>query len=116
MLRPIVASTTEATLVHNDRIRSAEDSTKGLNVEVHQHSTLPPHRNYLRDSDDSSQHPVMARTTAIRDPADVKKKNNLGSLQLRHVDSNQIILVPTPTNDPNGKHGSFLAMTLKPGC
>ncbi|KAF3038059.1 hypothetical protein E8E11_005361 [Didymella keratinophila] len=43
----------------------------------------------------------MARTTIIRDPADVKKTNNLGSLQLRHIDSNQIILIPTPTNDPN---------------
>lgn len=115
MLRLIVASTIEATLVHNDNIRSAEDSTKRLNVEVHQHSTLPPHRSYLRGSDSSSQQPVMARTTAMRDPADVQKKNNLGSFQLRHVDSNQIILIPTPTNDPNGKHGSFLAVTLKLG-
>lgn len=49
----------------------------------------------------------MTRTTTLRDPQDVKKKNNLGSLQLRHVDSNQIILIPTPTNDPNGKHKSF---------
>ena len=44
----------------------------------------------------------MARTTFVRDPAEVKKTNNLGSLQLRHIDSNQIILIPTPTNDPNG--------------
>ncbi|KAJ4989591.1 hypothetical protein SVAN01_04968 [Stagonosporopsis vannaccii] len=43
----------------------------------------------------------MAHTTIDHNPADSKKKSNLGSLQLRHVDSNQIILIPTPTNDPN---------------
>jgi hypothetical protein len=45
----------------------------------------------------------MVQTTTLRDPENVKK-NNLGSIQLRHVDSNQIILIPTPTNDPNGDH------------
>jgi hypothetical protein len=44
----------------------------------------------------------MATTTIDRDPKDAKKMHNLGSLRLRHVDSNQIILVPTPTADPNG--------------
>ncbi|KAH6684663.1 major facilitator superfamily domain-containing protein [Halenospora varia] len=43
----------------------------------------------------------MVRTTAQRDPEDAKKMHNLGSLRLRHLDSNQIILVPTPTADPN---------------
>lgn len=47
---------------------------------------------------------AMTRTTVIRDPTDMKKMNNLGRVQLRHVDSNQIILIPTPTNDPNGRH------------
>ncbi|KAF9696857.1 hypothetical protein EKO04_005704 [Ascochyta lentis] len=43
----------------------------------------------------------MGRTTTVRNPAEIRKKNNLGSLQLRHVDSNQIILIPSPTSDPN---------------
>ncbi|KAF2684645.1 MFS general substrate transporter [Lentithecium fluviatile CBS 122367] len=43
----------------------------------------------------------MAHTTPLRNPEDTKKTHNLGSLQLRHHESNQIILIPTPTNDPN---------------
>ncbi|KAF2648380.1 MFS general substrate transporter [Lophiostoma macrostomum CBS 122681] len=43
----------------------------------------------------------MARTTTITQTSHATKRHNLGSLQLRHVDSNQIILIPTPTNDPN---------------
>jgi hypothetical protein len=56
----------------------------------------------------------MARTTIVRDPADVKKTNNLGSLQLRHIDSNQIILIPTPTNDPNGEPDLLLRWLESP--
>lgn len=50
----------------------------------------------------------MVRTTAQRDPEDAKKMHNLGSLRLRHLDSNQIILVPTPTADPNGRLNPYL--------
>lgn len=56
----------------------------------------------------------MARTTVIRDPVDVKKTNNLGSLQLRHIDSNQIILIPTPTNNPNGEPYSLSRLPERP--
>lgn len=44
----------------------------------------------------------MTRTTQERSFAEITQKNTLGSLRLRHVDSNQIILIPTPTDDPNG--------------
>lgn len=44
---------------------------------------------------------AMARTMPReRQTADVRVDHNFGSLQLRHADSNQIILIPTPTNDP----------------
>lgn len=43
----------------------------------------------------------MTRTTQERSFAEITQKNTLGSLRLRHVDSNQIILIPTPTDDPN---------------
>lgn len=41
-----------------------------------------------------------------RKPEEVNEKHNFGSLQLRHAESNQIILIPTPTNDPNGEYNS----------
>lgn len=41
----------------------------------------------------------MVTTTKVRDGH--VKKHTLGSLRLRHHESNQIILIPTPTNDPN---------------
>lgn len=31
----------------------------------------------------------------------VVKKETLGNVQLRHHETNEIILVPTPTDDPN---------------
>ncbi len=31
----------------------------------------------------------------------IAKKETLGNVQLRHHETNEIILVPTPTNDPN---------------
>lgn len=49
----------------------------------------------------------MVQKTVDRDFEDQKKKHTLGSLRLRHHESNQIILIPTPTNDPNGKHGEL---------
>lgn len=42
----------------------------------------------------------MVLTTTDRD-VDKIRKHTLGSLRLRHHESNQIILIPTPTNDPN---------------
>lgn len=44
----------------------------------------------------------MVNTTIHRDSQDAKKTHNLGRLRLRHIDSNQIILIPTPSLDPNG--------------
>jgi hypothetical protein len=32
---------------------------------------------------------------------DEKKVNTLGTLRLRHHDSHEIILIPTPSQDPN---------------
>jgi len=45
----------------------------------------------------------MVATTFERNPEETKKLHNLGSLRLRNVDTNQVILIPTPSNDPNGK-------------
>jgi hypothetical protein len=52
----------------------------------------------------------------MRDQAGGRKTNNLGSLQLRHIGSNQIILIPTPTNDPNGRHAYASMMPVKYGA
>lgn len=46
----------------------------------------------------------MSTLMPIRTAEEMKEKHKLGSLQLRHADSNQIILIPTPTNDPNGEY------------
>jgi MFS family permease len=43
----------------------------------------------------------MVCTIVDRNSGNLKKIQNLGSLRLRHVDTNEIILIPTPTNDPN---------------
>lgn len=32
---------------------------------------------------------------------DIAKQNTLGNVRLRHIETNQIILVPTPSRDPN---------------
>lgn len=39
--------------------------------------------------------------TIVRDPDEVGQTATLGRLRLRHVDTNEIILIPTPSNDPN---------------
>lgn len=43
----------------------------------------------------------MVQKTNERDANGLKKKQTLNSLRLRHHES---ILIPTPTNDPNGGH------------
>jgi hypothetical protein len=80
-------------------------------------STLKPPRHFGRTSRrrklfTSTRHcegiaAKMVQKTVERDFEDQKKKHTLGSLRLRHHESNQIILIPTPTNDPNGKHGEL---------
>lgn len=35
-----------------------------------------------------------------RDPTEVAQTKTLGHLRLRHVDTNDIILIPTPSSDP----------------
>ncbi|KAK7514488.1 major facilitator superfamily domain-containing protein [Phyllosticta citriasiana] len=42
----------------------------------------------------------ISRLTADRPKEEVAKQNTLGSLRLRHEDTNDIILIPTPSNDP----------------
>jgi hypothetical protein len=42
---------------------------------------------------------MAAKTTTLR-PEGIQS-NNLGSLQLRHHETNEIILIPTPSGDPN---------------
>lgn len=39
--------------------------------------------------------------TQTRDEQEVGKSTALGHLRLRHVETNEIILIPTPSNDPN---------------
>ena len=43
----------------------------------------------------------MVKKTTERDAPDAGKLGTLGSLRLRHHQTNEIILVPTPSNDPN---------------
>ncbi|KAK7538432.1 major facilitator superfamily domain-containing protein [Phyllosticta citribraziliensis] len=42
----------------------------------------------------------ITRLTTDRPKEDLVKHNTLGSLRLRHEDTNDIILIPTPSNDP----------------
>ncbi|KAL2682265.1 major facilitator superfamily domain-containing protein [Phyllosticta citricarpa] len=42
----------------------------------------------------------ITRLTADRPKEELAKQNTLGSLRLRHEDTNDIILIPTPSNDP----------------
>lgn len=42
----------------------------------------------------------MAEKTKNRGSADAHKLT-LGSLRLRHHETNELILIPTPSNDPN---------------
>lgn len=43
----------------------------------------------------------MVHYTKDRDAEEVDHGTNLGHLRLRHAETNDIILIPTPTNDPN---------------
>jgi hypothetical protein len=49
------------------------------------------------------QNPAATNPPAGADPEDFKPEhvNTLGSIQLRHPVTNDIILIPTPSNDPN---------------
>ena len=45
---------------------------------------------------------MVTKTTLVRDEHhDLDHTNTLGSLQLRNVETNEIILIPTPSSDPN---------------
>ncbi|KAJ9635914.1 hypothetical protein H2201_000091 [Coniosporium apollinis] len=44
---------------------------------------------------------MKAQKTFDRDAAEISKVETLGSLRLRHHETNEIILIPTPSNDPN---------------
>jgi hypothetical protein len=43
----------------------------------------------------------MTGYTTERDAAEIDHGANLGRLRLRHIETNDIILIPTPSNDPN---------------
>jgi len=42
----------------------------------------------------------MVNYTTERDPDEIQRGNNLGHLRLRHAETNEIILIPTPSQDP----------------
>jgi len=42
----------------------------------------------------------MTKYTTDRDAEEVQHGTNLGHVRLRHVETNDIILIPTPSNDP----------------
>ena len=42
----------------------------------------------------------MKGVTVERDLQDLTKVNTLGSVRLHHVDTKEIILIPTPSEDP----------------
>lgn len=43
----------------------------------------------------------MTATTVERTSEEVTQTNTLGHLRLRNQQTNEIILIPTPSNDPN---------------
>ena len=43
----------------------------------------------------------MVNYTRERDPDEIQRGANLGHLRLRHAETNEIILIPTPSQDPN---------------
>lgn len=43
----------------------------------------------------------MVSYTTDRDAEEIQHGTNLGRLRLRHIDTNDIILIPTPSKDPN---------------
>jgi len=43
---------------------------------------------------------AMTKYTTDRDAEEVQHGTNLGHVRLRHVETNDIILIPTPSNDP----------------
>ncbi|KAK5059919.1 hypothetical protein LTR84_009802 [Exophiala bonariae] len=42
----------------------------------------------------------MVNYTTERDPDEIQRGGNLGHLRLRHIETNEIILIPTPSQDP----------------
>jgi hypothetical protein len=43
----------------------------------------------------------MVAVTTARDEADIRRVETLGSVRLHHVDTHEVILIPTPSDDPN---------------
>lgn len=43
----------------------------------------------------------MVGYTTDRDVDEIQHGSNLGHLRLRHVETNEIILIPTQSSDPN---------------
>lgn len=43
----------------------------------------------------------MTAFTKERDPDEINQSHTLGHLRLRHIETNEIILIPTPSNSPN---------------
>lgn len=44
---------------------------------------------------------MAPQLTVERDPDEIGRTTTLGHLRLRHVETNEIILIPTPSADPN---------------
>lgn len=44
---------------------------------------------------------MAPQTTADRDADEIMQSATLGHLRLRHIETNEILLIPTPSRDPN---------------
>lgn len=54
----------------------------------------------IMDSDEIEAGSIERYDSVDEEPK-VKSVNTLGSVRLRHATTNELILVPTPSNDPN---------------
>jgi hypothetical protein len=52
------------------------------------------------------------KATVARDAEEITKVQTLGSVRLRHHETNQVILIPTPTNDPNDPLNWYIPRTI----
>lgn len=57
---------------------------------------------------------TITKQVTIDREGELKETNHLGSLQLRHHETNEIILIPTPTNDPNDPLNWYVWLSLLP--
>lgn len=56
------------------------------------------------------------RLTTDRPKEELTKQNTLGSLRLRHEDTNDVILIPTPSSDPKDPLNWSVVVFRLPDC